>query len=154
MARVRYPEDKNSPRLNRGGGGSLRSMAREADRQADIYISAETPIAEYTPYEIHDTEEIGRRPVNESIIVTRHEGAVEWLKQNYVVGKVISHATAEDVRGKVVYGVLPLHLAAEAEAVWIIQMDLPAELRGKDLTPDQMDACGAKLVKYEVRKVE
>ena len=89
-----------------------------------------------------------------TIIVTRHEGAVEWLRQQGITGNVISHATESDVAGKDVIGILPLHLAALANSVTAIVMDLPPEFRGKDITPEQMDACGAKLVKYEVRKVE
>ena len=88
------------------------------------------------------------------VIITRHDGAVEWLRQHGIFGKVIAHASEADVIGKDVVGILPLHLAALANSVTAIVMDLPPELRGKDITPEQMDDCGAKLVKYEVRRVE
>jgi len=88
------------------------------------------------------------------VIVSRHAGAVEWLRRHGITGRVIEHATAEDVRGRVVYGTLPLHLAAEAARV--VTIDLPRlrpEQRGQDLTPAEMDAAGAALVAYEVRRV-
>lgn len=91
----------------------------------------------------------------ENVIVTRHGGLVSWLNRNGIGGKVIEHATPENVRGKVVYGVLPLHLAAEAELIWTIDMpDLPAEKRGVDLTPDEMDQYGATMVGYVVERVK
>jgi len=87
------------------------------------------------------------------IIVTRHAGAVEWLRQRGIVGDVISHVTdPAQVRGQVVYGTLPLHLAAEARAIYAIEMDLHPEDRGRDLTPTEMDARGAHLVWYVVFK--
>ena len=87
------------------------------------------------------------------IIVTRHKGAVEWLRQQGIEGKVIAHATAEDVIGQQVVGVLPLYLASLTLAITSIDIDLPPELRGKDITPEQMDECGAKLVTYKVRRM-
>jgi len=87
----------------------------------------------------------------DNVIVSRHVGAVEWLRQRGITGRVIEHATAEDVRGRVVYGTLPLHLAAEAARV--VAIDLPRlrpEQRGKDLSPAEMDAAGARLIAYKV----
>ena len=64
------------------------------------------------------------------------------------------HATPDQVRGRVVYGVLPLHLAAESAEVWSI--DLPGlrpEDRGRDLSPAEMDAAGATLRGYRVQSL-
>ena len=89
------------------------------------------------------------------LIVTRHEGVVSWLRQRGITGEVVSHVTdAAQVRDRVVYGALPLHLAAfAAEVVAIDLPNLSPELRGQDLTPEQMDAAGAVLATYVVRKV-
>lgn len=85
------------------------------------------------------------------IIVSRHTGAVEWLRQRGIVGEVVAHVTAEQVRGRIVVGNLPLHLAAEALEVMIIDLrELSPDQRGKDLTPAEMDAAGAKLTSYVV----
>lgn len=86
-----------------------------------------------------------------SVIVTRHAGLVEWLARRGITGEVKAQATAEDVRGKIVYGVLPLHLAALAAEVWTVDMpDLAPDQRGKDLSPAEMDAAGATLRGYRV----
>lgn len=90
-----------------------------------------------------------------TIIVTRHEGAVEWLRTRHgVEGLVIAHAAPDTVAGKIVYGILPLHLAALAAQVWSIDMpNLPAEFRGQELTPEQMDTAGACLTGYRVDRI-
>ena len=89
-----------------------------------------------------------------TVIVTRHTGAIEWLRRRGIEGNVITHATPDDVTGAVVVGALPLNLAALAAEVVTIDMNLPPELRGVDLTPEQMDACGATLRRYRVEAVK
>lgn len=86
---------------------------------------------------------------NNIIIITRHAGLVEWLRRRGIVGKVVEHATPENVKQKFVYGVLPMHLAALAEGVVVVDMPrLTPEQRGKDLTPEEMDNAGATMVQY------
>lgn len=88
------------------------------------------------------------------IIVTRHAGTIEWLKSHGIEGEVISHVTdPAQIAGKRVYGVIPLHLAAEAAEVVTIDMPrLPADKRGVDLTPEEMDKYGARLRAYKVTR--
>ena len=94
-----------------------------------------------------------RAALDETIIVTRHAGLVEWLAERGITGRVISQATPADVRGKRVVGVLPLHLAAEAAEVVTVDMPgLKPEQRGQDLSPEQMDAAGAALSVYIVTR--
>lgn len=89
-----------------------------------------------------------------TMIVTRHAGAIEWLRLRGVEGAVISHATPDQVRGCAVYGVIPLNLAAEAAEVWAIDLPgLKPEDRGSDLTPEEMDRAGATLSGYRVTRV-
>jgi hypothetical protein len=59
------------------------------------------------------------------------------------------NVTAEDVRGKTVYGVLPLHLAAAAASVWAIEFS-GAPPRGQEYTLPEMVASGARLRPYVV----
>ena len=69
------------------------------------------------------------------IIVTRHAGLVEVLAADFgIVGKVIAHATAAEVIGRPVVGVLPLHLASLAESITEVVLDIPADKRGQELT--------------------
>lgn len=90
----------------------------------------------------------------DTIIITRHVGAVKWLAERGITGTVLAQATADDVRGKIVIGALPLHLAAEAGEVWAIDLPgLMAEQRGKDLSPAEMDAAGATISRYRVERL-
>lgn len=87
-----------------------------------------------------------------NLIVTRHEGAIEWLRRQGITGDVVAHATADDVAGRIVYGALPLHLAAAADAVVAIDIpDLPAGKRGHELSADELTEYGATLTRYVVR---
>ena len=89
-----------------------------------------------------------------TIIVTRHTGLIQWLKSHGIVGDVISHVEFPDqIRGKDVVGVLPLHLAAVAASVTTVEMTLPADKRGVDLTPEEMDSFGAIMHTYSVQEV-
>lgn len=94
-----------------------------------------------------------RAALSDSIIVTRHAGLVAWLAERGITGEVKAQVGPDDVRGKRVYGVLPLHLAAEAAEVVTVDMPLlKPEQRGQDLTPAQMDAAGAVMTAYSVRR--
>lgn len=69
-----------------------------------------------------------------TIIVTRHSATAEWLKTVAPAGTpVVASVTAEEVRGKVVYGNLPLELAAEAHTVYAVSFETPLP-RGVDVT--------------------
>lgn len=94
------------------------------------------------------------REGREIVIVSRHAGAVAWLAQQGITGPVIAQAAADDVRGKVVVGNLPLHLVAEAHQVgWIDMPYLSPADRGRDLTPAEMEAAGAAVRWYIVEAI-
>ena len=79
--------------------------------------------------------------MNNQVIVTRHPALVSFLIEMGLADKstpVIGHATPEAIKGKNVLGVLPLHLAVEAKSVTEVPMDIPPEMRGKELTIEQM----------------
>ena len=90
-----------------------------------------------------------------SLIVTRHAGAVEWLRRQGIEGEVVAHVgDPEQVRGRVVYGVLPFYLASiAAEVVTIDMPGLRQDQRGQDLSPEEMDSAGATLRTYVVTSV-
>ena len=92
----------------------------------------------------------------ETVIVTRHAALLQYLIEQGVVNStthVVAHATAEDVRGKHVFGVLPMRLAAEAAMLTEVSMNVPAEWRGQELTLDQIRACSPCLTTYVVHRV-
>lgn len=121
--------------------------------------------AEIAGVEVH-ADESGRWPDLErlekdvraacadTVIVTRHTGLVEWLAARGIEGQVLAQVTADDVKGKRVIGVLPLHLAAEAAEIVTVDMPrLRPDQRGQDLTPAEMDAAGAVMNSYRVIRV-
>lgn len=96
------------------------------------------------------------READSPVVVTRHPALVEYLTELGVVPagtEVVAHATAEQVRGRHVFGVLPLHLAAEAASVTEVPLHVPAELRGVELTLEQVRQFSGPLVEYKVSRV-
>ena len=76
-----------------------------------------------------------------TVIVTRHAGLVEFLREEGLIEattEVVAHATPEAVKGCRVIGILPLHLAVHAACVEQPILNLPPELRGKELTAAEM----------------
>jgi putative CRISPR-associated protein (TIGR02620 family) len=92
--------------------------------------------------------------MNNTVIISRHAGLLSWLAREGVTGPTVTgNATVEDVRGKHVFGILPLWLAAEAESVTEVSMpSLPLEMRGKEYSAEDMDRFGAHMVTYKVTR--
>lgn len=88
------------------------------------------------------------------VLVTRHEALVEYFSNMGITfDKVITHATAEDVTGNDVYGVLPLRLASFTNTVTSIDMNLPAEMRGKELSLTDIETYFTGMSTYKVEKI-
>lgn len=94
----------------------------------------------------------------EKIFISRHKGAVSWAKSRLGDIHVIPHLDMNLVRpGTIVYGILPIHLVAkinEAGARYEqLVLDLTSELRGKELTPAEMEAVNARFEAYSALRV-
>ena len=92
-----------------------------------------------------------------TIVVTRHASLVALLRERGILtedARVIAHATPDDVRGARVIGVLPLALAALAESITEIPLTLTPEMRGRELTLDELRACAGEATTYSVRVTE
>ncbi len=92
-------------------------------------------------------------------LTTRHSGAIQWLEtMGYYnegdVRKVKHFDPAVVSEGDTVIGVLPIALACEVcrrgGQYLSIVMNVPYELRGMELSADQMREFNARLVPYEV----
>lgn len=89
--------------------------------------------------------------------VSRHPGAHDWLAaQGLPVDRLVPHLHADDVAdGDTVIGTLPMHMVAalcERGVRYVhLALDLPLEARGRELTAEEMDRYGARLIRYEVR---
>ena len=83
--------------------------------------------------------------------VTRHPGARAWAeRQGFPIDHQTAHLQVEDVQsGDTVIGTLPVHLAAavcERGARYLhLALDVPPELRGRELTADELEQCKARL---------
>lgn len=87
---------------------------------------------------------------NNNIIVTRHAGLVEFLAARGITGVVVAHATAEDVKGRDVYGILPFHLAAMCRTVTTVDMNVPADKRGAELSVNEVETYFTGMTTYVV----
>jgi len=94
-----------------------------------------------------------------SYFITRHAGAIVWARRRGIDAVALRHLDPSMIcAGDTVIGTLPVHLAAEICArgarFLFLRLDLPEAMRGLELTADDMEACGATLVAYEVRALE
>lgn len=92
--------------------------------------------------------------------VSRHSGAVEWARRRDLkVDRQVAHLDPTEVQaGDMVIGTLPVNLAAKickrGARYFHLALDLPPELRGKELDADEMERFGAELEEYLIQKVE
>lgn len=88
--------------------------------------------------------------------ISRHPGAVEWARRRRLpVDRYVAHLDALAVQpGDTVIGSLPVNLAAvvcERGARYLhLSVELPAHLRGQELTADQLEELGAEVREYRV----
>ena len=89
------------------------------------------------------------------VVVTRHPGLVDHLKETGMIDKnvkVLTHAGPDDVRGKNVCGVLPHSLSSLTASFTEVPLSIPAELRGTELTLEQIKKYANPAVTYIVRR--
>lgn len=90
-------------------------------------------------------------------VVTRHKALVDYLLNKNIIKegeyKLIEHADYKDVEGQDVIGVLPLQLASYAKSVTEVPLKLTPEMRGKELTFDEVEKIAEEPMQYIVREV-
>jgi hypothetical protein len=97
-------------------------------------------------------------PNGEVIVVTRHEVLIEYLHKTTIVNKrtcsILEQVTdPRQIMGAHVIGVLPPYLAMYAHKVTNVPMVVPAELRGVELTLEQVEQYAGKPFTYELNPV-
>lgn len=93
----------------------------------------------------------------EILIVTRHDGIIDWLARRGIVGEIKQRVKANDVVGKEVYGRLPMYMAALASKYYTISIPYPtAEFRldGQNASADDMEDMGAHLECYIIERIQ
>ena len=90
-------------------------------------------------------------------VITRHKALLAYLLDKDIIKegeyKLIEHADYKDVEGQDVIGVLPLQLASYAKSVTEVPLKLTPELRGKELTFEEVEKIAQEPVQYIVREV-
>lgn len=87
------------------------------------------------------------------LVVTRHPALVEYLKEIGLADnqtKVVNHVTSDQVRNKHVCGVLPHSLSCLTRSFTEVPLAVPAELRGQELTLEQVREFAGEPVTYRV----
>jgi len=90
------------------------------------------------------------------IIVTRHPAMVALLVKRGLVdpsAPVLAHASAEEIRGKHVFGVLPHSLSCLTARFTEIPLRIPAEMRGKELSLADLEQFAGETVTYTVSRI-
>ncbi len=91
--------------------------------------------------------------------VSRHPGARHWIaRQSLRIDAMVAHLDVAAIRaGDTVIGSLPVNLAAavcQGGARYLhVSLALPAAARGRELTADEMEGCGARIEEYQILKV-
>jgi CRISPR-associated protein Csx16 len=89
--------------------------------------------------------------------VSRHPGAMEWARRQQLrIDSFVLHLDAATVHcGDTVIGSLPVNLAAlvcaQGAAYWHVSLELPAALRGHELSADDLVRLGARLQQYHIQ---
>ena len=92
------------------------------------------------------------------VVTTRHPALVELLKERGLIDGtelVLDHATAGDVMGMDVIGVLPLSLACLANTVTEVPLKMTKELREKgELNLEELRAIAGPAKTYKVTEIK
>ena len=95
--------------------------------------------------------------MSDIVITFKNRSFLDWLEAKQIHGQHINYATHTDIVHKHVIGHLPTWLAAYAESISEIsvpKLSRTDRLRMNDgqLTVAEMDAAGAHLITYKVRR--
>ncbi|WP_461601614.1 CRISPR-associated protein Csx16 [Aeromonas rivipollensis] len=89
-------------------------------------------------------------------LISRHPGAIAWCqRQPLVIDVVLPHLDPVFIcTGDWVIGTLPLPMVAEVQRFGArylhLSVPVPPELRGQELSADQLEQLGASLIEYRV----
>lgn len=99
--------------------------------------------------------------VAQTVIISRHSGAVEWLKSKGYYGTVVDHFDGNVECGATYIGVLPIPLVSKIveEGGNFLLLSLPKiafSERGQELSPEEMTVAGAtvhKIITIKLKEV-
>jgi len=94
--------------------------------------------------------------IKNALVVTRHPGLVAHLRTIGLIGDdatIIAHATPDQVADRQVIGVLPHSLSCLCTSLTEVPLNIPAELRGQELTEEQVRQYAGDPVTYKVTRI-
>lgn len=84
-----------------------------------------------------------KKKIKIDLVVSRHQGLIDFLKEKGFINnetKIIDHISdPEEIRGKVVLGNLPFHLSSLTKLIITPILEVPVEMRGKDLSKEEVE---------------
>lgn len=93
--------------------------------------------------------------------ITRHDGALDWAKENNVQFDIHLTHLSDNVTlkaGDVVIGTLPINIVYKINQMGVryvhLSLELPADLRGVALSYKQLLACQASLEAFNVQLID
>lgn len=92
--------------------------------------------------------------------ISRHPGALAWAKRKGLhIDRILSHLDPTIVqKGDTVLGTLPIPLVATVCArgarYYHLTVDLPATLRGQELSANELEMLQAELVEYQAIRID
>ncbi len=113
-------------------------------------------VQQYLPEQNQVPTDEGAPPSSVTYFVSRHPGAREWAaEEGFNVDQVVEHLDIATIApGDTVIGSLPVSLAADVcargAAYLHLSLELPRELRGKELTASEMRQLGAKIRPFQI----
>lgn len=91
------------------------------------------------------------------LVITRHKALVAYLIEEKLIDsncQVETHASPDLVKNKKVIGVLPHSLSCLTESFTEIPLHLPQELRGKELSLEDVRKYADPPVTYKITKFD
>lgn len=91
------------------------------------------------------------------LVVTRHPALLTVLIERGLVDTntpIVTHASEDQVRGKHVLGVLPHRLSSLCGLYTELSINVPPEMRGRELTVEQVREYASAPVTYSVAVVD
>lgn len=92
----------------------------------------------------------------EKLVVTRYVSLVQYLKEIGLIDnstKVITRAEIKDVEGKHVLGVLPYWLSCHTGKYTEIQIRVPSERKGKELSLEEIQFYSLEPKTYIIKEI-
>ncbi len=93
-------------------------------------------------------------------LVSRHQGAVDWMTHmGYAYDKHLTHLQDYSAlaAGDTIVGSLPINIVADLNALGVtyqhLSLYIPENLRGVELSAEQLSALNAKIETYQVTRL-